>query len=361
MKARGQGHSRRRSYPRGKATPVPGAPDCTVSPAGTLPGAASTWAFLSQRLTRQEMKFLTGCLTALRSDLTRSTYLYGVKRFLSLHAGPLLTLRGKDLLAWATRQSTVMPRQTLKSTLAALHVYFAHVARTMPSHVSPFTGLSLRFPRVRDEESVGVAHKMLTMEEVRLVLNRLDAEEVRTGRQVPGSFLFRFLAMSGMRISEALSLDFWDPRREGQADYANTLRLQPDGRFIVRVIGKSCRLREFQLSQELSDALGQQFPPEVRTPGSPVFTTQGGKRLTRHGSHWQAKEIARRFMQDFPGGLAKRFAWHHLRHGLCNHLLCTMGVHPSHVARIMGHSADILTRYYLHSTKDVLKDLRLVS
>jgi len=326
-----------------------------------LPGAAATWNFLEKRLTKKEMTLLCGCLTGLRSDLTRTTYLYGVKRFLALHVGPLLSIKGKDLLAWATKQSAAMPRQTLKSTLAALHAFFSHVERATPSHVSPFTGLSLRFPRVRDAESVEVGHKMLTMEEVRQVIGRLEAEEARSGRTVPGSFLFKFLAMSGMRISEALSLDFHDPAREGQTEYVNTLRLQPDGRYVVRVVGKSSRLREFQLSLELSESITRQFPPETFQSGTPVFTTHGGSRLTRHGAHWQAKQIAHRFMQDLPGGLAKRFAWHHLRHGICNHLLCTMGVHPSHVARIMGHSAEILTRYYLHSTKDVLKDLRLVS
>jgi len=344
-----------------KTPPVIAAPIGGVNPDVHLPGAVATWAFLSQRLTKRELDLLKGCLAGLRSDLTRSTYLYGLKRFLSLHAGPLMSLKGEDLRTWATRQSTAMPRQTLKSTLAALQSFFSHVGRTTPSHVSPFAGLSLRFPRVRDAESVGVTHKMLTMEEVRRVLGRLEAEEARAGRPVPGSFLFRFLAMSGMRISEALSLDFHDPKREGQADYVNTLRLQPDGRYIVRVIGKSNRLREFQLSMELSEYLAQHFPPGTPRSGTPVFATHGGSRLTRHGAHWQAKQIARRFMQDLPGGLAKRFAWHHLRHGICNHLLCTLGVHPSHVARIMGHSAEILTRYYLHSTKDVLKDIRLAS
>jgi len=195
-----------------EATPTVISPDM---PAGRLPGASATWEFLGQRLTKRELGLLKGCLSGLRSDLTRTTYLYGVKRFMSLHTGPLLTLKGEALRVWATRQSTAMPRQTLKSTLASLQAFFSHVGRTMPSHMSPFAGLSLRFPRVRDAESVGVAHKMLTMEEVRQVLGRLEAEEARVGRHVPGSFLFRFLAMSGMRVSEALSLDFHDPAREG--------------------------------------------------------------------------------------------------------------------------------------------------
>jgi site-specific recombinase XerD len=66
-------------------------------------------------------------------------------------------------------------------------------------------------------------------------------------------------------------------------------------------------------------------------------------------------------MSDFPGGMGKRFAWHMLRHSLCTHLLCDLGADPIHVARLMGHSPEMLARVYLHGTRDLLKGLRLAS
>jgi integrase len=328
-----------------------------------LPGAAATWAYLESRLTGKEMALVRGFLTDLQSNLTRMTYLYSVKRFAASHKGPLLCVTGEDLRAWATTALTSMSRLTVKATLIALRAFFNHACRKESSLRHPFTDLRLRLPTVRDGESIAVANKILTPGQIRNVLERLDAETARVGKEIPGAFLWRFLAGTGLRVSEALGLDFYDPAREGQANYVNYVRVLPDCRCLVRVLGKARRVRDVLLSEELSEAFVRRFPPVTMLVGAPVFVTHDGRhtRLSRHAAHWEAKRIASLFMSDFPGGLSKRFRLHMLRHSLCTALLCDLGADPIHVARLMGHSPEMLARVYLHGTRDLLKGLRLAS
>lgn len=329
-----------------------------------LPGAAATWTYLSQRLDARDLADVRDFLASRATDLSRETYLYGLKRFLATGGTTLTGLTPAALSQWVTLvlSTGVMSRQTLRSTLTALRALASYLVATRVGYTSPFTGLRLRLPLVRDEDGVRVAHKMLSAANLRLVLERLTEEEVRAGHEVAGAFLFRFLAGTGMRVSEGLSLNHYDSRREGQAGYTNYLRRQPDGRWLVSVLGKAHRWREMQVGEELSTYLDERLPPARRQPDTPVFLTQDGRgRLGRHGAHRQAKTIARRFMQGLPGDMARRFGLHVLRHTLCNRLLVDLGVPAVHVARALGHSQATLARYYLHSTADVLRDVRLTS
>lgn len=325
-----------------------------------LPGAGATWANLRAHLPSAEIPHIVAFLNSLDSTRSQETYLYGLKRFVGSGGGSLLRVTSGSLRTWA--QAAELGQTTLKSTLTALRSFYNHVAAQIPGFTNPFTCFTVRLHQVRDTESIGIAEKVLSIDQIRLVIARLEAEEVRIGREVPGAFLFRFLAMTGMRISEALSLNFFDPRKEGVAGYVNYLRPDGEGRYVARVLGKAHRLREVHLSEELGQAITKRFPPGVARPGEPVFTTHDSRhtRLGRHGAYSEAKNIAKRFMADFPGGMRKRFGWHCLRHSLCTHLLVTAGEDPSMVARAMGHSPAVLARFYLHGTRDIFKGLRLL-
>jgi integrase len=329
----------------------------------SLPGAAATWTYLATRLTGEEMTLLRGFLADLQSDLTRQTYLYSVKRFTASYGGHLVAVNSETLREWASTAGTAMNRLTVKATLIALRAFFNHACRVQPNLRHPFDGLRLRLPTVRDAEAVGRASKVLTPSQLRTVCERLNAEEIRLGKEFPGAFLWRFLAGTGLRVSEALNLNFYDPAREGEAQYWNYVRPLPDGRCLVRVLGKARRVREVLLGEELSEAFTRRFPAGTTIAGAPVFVTHDGRRtrLSRHGAHWEAKRIAEKFMHDFPGGMSKRFHLHMLRHALCTTLLCDQGADPIHVARLMGHSPQLLARVYLHGTRDLLKGLRLAS
>ncbi|MBN8216725.1 MAG: tyrosine-type recombinase/integrase [Spirochaetes bacterium] len=329
----------------------------------SLPGAAATWSYLATRLTGEEMTLLRGFLTDLQSDLTRQTYLYSTKRFMASHSGSLLAVTGEALRGWASAALTSMNRLTVKATLIALRAFFNHACRVQSNLRHPFDGLRLRLPTVRDAEAVGMASKVLTPGQIRTVCERLDAEETRLGKEFPGGFLWRFLAGTGLRVSEALSLNFYDPAREGEANYVNYVRVLHDGRCLVRVLGKARRVRDVLLGEELSEAFTRKFPSGTIDAGAPVFITHDIRRtrLSRHGAHWEAKRVAEKFMYDFPGGMSKRFHLHMLRHALCTTLLCDQGADPIHVARLMGHSPQMLARVYLHGTRDLLKGLRLAS
>lgn len=328
-----------------------------------ISGSTATWGYIKGRLSKNELSLVVQFMNSIACPATRATYLFSLKRFLSTAEGGLLSISPIKIQEWVKTNGSSLPRATIKVTLAALRSFISFTKGQNPNLTNPFEGLQMKLPKIRDLEGVSISHKLLTIEQLRLVLSRLDAQEASQARETPGAFLFKFIALSGMRISETLSLDIFDPSREGDTGYYNYLRLEKSGRYFVRVLGKSRKLREFYLSEELSETVRQHFTGVEAVPGAPVFVTHDKKktRLTRFGANWEAKQISKKFMNDFPKELSKRFGFHHLRHSICNYLLCTVGVHPVHVAKIMGHSSDVLTRYYLHTAKDIFKDLRMVS
>jgi len=310
---------------------------------------------LAHRMSEADLQVVHSFLTQLASPRSRLAYVYGLKSFVRQTGKPLLSVTTQDLREWLGQEIARGGNiRSLRTCLTALRSFYNHVTSVRPEVGHPFHGFKPRLPEIRDGLSVG--KKFLTMEQIRLVLSRIDAREAQTGREVSGGHLFRWLASTGMRVSEALSIEYFSPAKDGPS-YVNWVRPEGD-RMAIRLVGKARKLREVRVGEELSKAIGKRFEKLGCPVGQPVFLARGGIRLGRHGALREMKVIHRQFMCDLG---VKTFGPHHLRHALITHLLAHEGLHPLHVARTLGNSVSVISRFYLHDQLDILKDVKLVS
>jgi site-specific recombinase XerD len=310
---------------------------------------------LTKSMPTEDIKAVHSFLTQLVSSRSRLAYIYGLKNYVRQTGKPLLAVTTQDLREWLGQEIARGANvRSLRTCLTSLRSFYNHLTSVRPEVGHPFHGFKPRLPEIRDGLSVG--KKFLTMEQIRLVLSRIDTREAQTGREVTGGHLFRWLASTGMRVSEALSIEYFSPAKDGPA-YVNWVRPEGD-RQVIRLLGKARKLREVRVGDELSVAIGKRFEKLAGPAGQPVFLTRGGQRLGRHGALRQMKGIHRQFMSDLG---VKNFGCHHLRHALATHLLAHEGLHPLHVARTLGNSVSVISRFYLHDQLDILKDVKLVS
>ncbi|MBL8993775.1 MAG: tyrosine-type recombinase/integrase [Spirochaetia bacterium] len=294
-------------------------------------------------------------LASMLSSRTRETYFYGLNRFLEVtgvdpmkasveHVERFI----REKVAGGTKLSTI------KTTVNSVRSLAKYLADQKTGQVNLLAKFRLKIPVIKNEEGFRISSRILSPEQVATVIDRISLVEKESGKAVTGAFLFRFLLESGMRISEAVSLDHFDPGKDSP-EYLNYLKHDRD-RYVVRVLGKTRKLREFKLSESFGALLAEQFAQAV--PGSPVFTSARGTRLTRFAARYQILGIQRRFMADMA---VHGFGCHALRHTLIGHLLTVKGEHPILVSKTVGNTPEILSRYYLHEGKDVLKDLALIA
>ena len=194
---------------------------------------------------------------------------------------------------------------------------------------------------------VDVAARLDLPRQPRLLPETLDVGEVARLLDAPNRIrdraLLELLYASGLRVSEALTLDFDD--------------LSLDGGF-VRVVGKGDRerlvpvgdvalerLREW-IAGERATLLGRSHVSPVR--GGPLFLGDRGGRLARQQAWSAIKSAAHK------AGLSDRVSPHTLRHSFATHLL-ENGADLRIVQELLGHASISTTQLYTHLTGERIR------
>ncbi len=147
--------------------------------------------------------------------------------------------------------------------------------------------------------------------------------------------LAELLYGSGLRISEALSLDLLDIRQDEN---------------VLRVLGKGNKERMAFLSTKSSHALQKWLAVRAQVAEfgeKAVFVGNRGKRLNRR----QAARILKYMAES--NGLVQHVAPHDLRHAFATHLL-EGGADLRAVQELLGHARLSTTQRYTHVTLDAL-------
>jgi integrase/recombinase XerD len=157
--------------------------------------------------------------------------------------------------------------------------------------------------------------------------------------------LVELLYAAGLRVSEALNLDLED--------------LQLDG-GLVRVVGKGNRERVVPVGEVAEAWIARYFAwPRAAWlaaagagdgPGTPVFVTGAGRRLTR-GQAWAIVKSA-----AIDAGLGDRVSPHTLRHSFATHLL-EGGADLRVVQELLGHATISTTQLYTHVTGERIREV----
>lgn len=157
--------------------------------------------------------------------------------------------------------------------------------------------------------------------------------------------LLELLYAAGLRVSEALGLDLEDLRPEAG---------------LVRVVGKGDRERIVPLGEVAAAWLARYLAwprpawlaagGQPDGPGTPVFVTARGHRLTRGRAWGLVKAAAGR------AGLGDRVSPHTLRHSFATHLL-EGGADLRVVQELLGHATISTTQLYTHVTGERIREV----
>lgn len=262
------------------------------------------------------------------SPLTIAAYGHDLGAFLAFltdHLGrePWLTDLGAltltDLRAWLAHEAA---RDTVNATrarhLSAVRSLFRFLARHR-GVVNPAPGL-LQTPRARPP-----VPRALTPAQALAVANDIGEATDDAALQARDTALFTLLYGAGLRINEALSLDFG-----GVRPGADTLLIQ----------GKGGKQRLVPLLPAVRRALADwmRVHPE-RRPESPLFLGAKGKRLDARVARSTIEAF--RSLADLPAHATP----HALRHSFATHLL-GRGADLRQLQELLGHASLSSTQIY---------------
>ena len=214
---------------------------------------------------------------------------------------------------------------SVRKLVAPVKCLFADALEEGLIRSNPAAGLRLRFNGNGDEEHDEEEVKALTEEELGALLGKLDPRH---------RFFFRFLAETGLRISEAVEV------RHGDVD-GTWLRV--DRRFYrgkVR-LPKGRKKRSVRLSRELAQELWA-LRKDTHA-GDLIFTSAKGKRL-------DPSNLASRILKPAAraAGVGDWVHHHTMRH-TCATRLFRSGWNAAQVQLFLGHSDPGFTlRVYVH-------------
>ncbi len=137
---------------------------------------------------------------------------------------------------------------------------------------------------------------------------------------------------SGMRLSELVSLN---------ADAVQ-------GTDCVRVLGKGRKVRLVPIGDYAKEALARYLELTCPEPGSPLFISRLGSRMTGRSVQLMLDKYLR--LSDIPFHISP----HKLRHTFATHLL-DAGADLRAVQELLGHSSLSTTQIYTHVTKSRMK------
>lgn len=244
--------------------------------------------FVEQRFPHPDgyRQLVAGWLLSHRSENTRRAYSRDFETwcmYLGRAGIDPMTVRRGHVDAWARELEEVegLKPSTVARRLATLSSFYTYAVREGALDTAPTA--NVRRPKT------GEGHVELTPG-----LERDDLVRLLAAAETPRDrALVLVLAVQGLRVAEALSIDF-----EG----ITTVR----GHQTILVTGKGGRVDRVPLPPVVLDAISQVASAEGRASG-PVFLDGKGGRLDRHGVTWVLARLSRR------AGLAKQVRPHMLR------------------------------------------------
>lgn len=233
-----------------------------------------------------------------------------------------IELRDIKELAISLQQRGLAPA-TIRNALAPVKALFATALEEGVLRINPTSGLRIARRKTGEMEKV----KALTEDEITRLIDQIPENH---------RLFVRFLLHSGLRISEAIGLQWRDidldacKFRVERRIYRGTD--DPKSRFGRRTI---------PLSPRMVVALAQSMPVDV-PPEAPVFTSSTGTHL--HVSNFAARHLK-------PAALRAGVPWasfHTLRH-TCASRLFRAGINILQISRWMGHhSPNFTMAVYVH-------------
>jgi integrase len=165
--------------------------------------------------------------------------------------------------------------------------------------------------------------------------------------------LLRWLTNTGMRVSGALSLEYYDEKKaiELGDDYTNYVRFNGKT-FFVEVLGKGVdggRIRDFLISKELSTLL---IKYKKIAPGQKLFTTRKGTSLNRHAVFKMFTRLKAKYNKKYKDEKLINFSPHCCRHTYC-YTQRKNGVDPAAIAAYVGNSIKMIVECYAVDPPDI--------
>lgn len=170
------------------------------------------------------------------------------------------------------------------------------------------------------------------------VVNVLDSFDMSDPLQARNAALIEIIYSSGLRVSEALSLDLKD--------------FNP-GEAVIKVNGKGGKQRIVPVGSKAIDAISSYIKLRHKLlndfPEKALFVTTRGKRLCPVGAY----NIVKKSLEGFTS--AKQKSPHVLRHSFATHMLDN-GADIKSVSEMLGHASLSTTQIYTHLSVERLKE-----
>ena len=218
-----------------------------------------------------------------------------------------------------------LSRRSLARKISAIRSFFRWLIREGKTKTNPFKLISTpklqkRLPNFLYKEEV---EKLLAAPDVKTVFGKRDRA------------IFELLYGSGIRVSEAVKLNFSDLDLEcGE----------------IRVFGKGRKERIVLIGKYAVSAIKDCLAERGRSQNRALFINQRGGRLTERSIERMIKFYAKK------AGIDKPLTPHTLRHTFATHLL-SYGADLRTVQELMGHASLSTTQVYTHVTKEKLKSV----
>lgn len=235
-----------------------------------------------------------------------------------------------DALSYARELMSEFSERSVLRKLTALRTYYGYLIRRGIASSDPFSGISLRMKERR-------LPSVLTEEEVRELLS-VPRHGYMDERD---HMLFLLIYNSGMRISEALSVDATD------FDF-------PHRRILIRGKGDKERFVFFSESteQEIKEYIPclEAFRREKNGDPDAFFLGSKGGRLPLSSAHIIFEKYRKML------GWQKEFTPHTLRHSFATHLM-DRGADIRLVQELLGHESISTTQIYTHVSRQRLRNV----
>jgi integrase/recombinase XerD len=226
--------------------------------------------------------------------------------------------------------------QTRNARLTAIRSFFHHVAASDPASL----GIAQRILAIPIKRSHTEITHHLSRDELEVLIDAPDQKTVRGRRD---RTLLLFLARTGARVSEALSVNVCDLDLD-----------RPRPQVLLR--GKGRKERIVPISGDLVKAL----KALMRERGvhyhesSPIFVSAHGTRLTRFGATHIVRRAVAAATAAMPELASKSISPHVLRHSLAMTLLQS-GVDLLTIQAWLGHSQVATTHRYAEADVEMMR------
>jgi site-specific recombinase XerD len=219
------------------------------------------------------------------------------------------------------RQVTVGTRNC---RLAALHSFFAFVARKAPEVIAQCADIA----RIPTKKAIRPEMSYLNTEEITAILRQPDQSTLEGQRDYA---LLSFLYNTGARIQEALNVCSQAIRFESPAH--------------VRLLGKGRTIRTCPLWPETVELLNALLKRQPRKGDEPIFVNRYGEPLGAAGVRFKLKQYVQAAAKQVPSLSRKHVTPHTLRHSVGVQLVAA-GVDVTVIRELLGHARLDTTNHY---------------